>query len=322
MQSIKLFTHNDFDVAPIACLIPDRQITFDVYINEHGQFALLIVSGSTVQAQTLDKLHVGGLKEFFIPRIQRDAFNTYLQKYLGYLSKSQTISLHDKAQIIYSSARGVIKNLFDTPESPQALNEGKKIALHIMDKVLSEPRAFLLLLQVSSYDYYTYTHSINVSLYAIGIGKYLKLPTEQISYLAKAGILHDLGKSKISGDIINKPGKLTDEEFEVMKSHPIYSHDILVAQGETSAEILSGVKHHHEKRNGLGYPDKLTKDQISFTAQVLAVADIFDALTTRRSYKDACPTFAALRLMRERMTEHINPEIFTAFVHCMHGELH
>ncbi|MEA3554759.1 MAG: HD domain-containing protein [Campylobacterota bacterium] len=115
------------------------------------------------------------------------------------------------------------------------------------------------MLKVTSHDYYTYTHSVNVSTYALGFGEYLNLSQENLKILGIAGVMHDVGKRKIPSEIINKNGKLTQDEFELMKSHPTFGVEILKNLGETNQLLLDVIEQHHEKIDGSGYPKRLKK---------------------------------------------------------------
>ena len=134
-------------------------------------------------------------------------------------------------------------------------------------------------------DEYTFKHSVDVAAISMMIGREYGMAKEEIHHLGITGLLHDVGKAKIPNEILNKPGKLTDEEFETIKNHSLYGYEILKEKNNFSALILDGVLHHHEKMNGLGYPDKLLGKDISLFSRILSVADIFDALVTKRPYK-------------------------------------
>jgi putative nucleotidyltransferase with HDIG domain len=168
--------------------------------------------------------------------------------------------------------------------------------------------------RVLSYDYYTYSHSVNVCLYAIAIGKKLSLSDSELSELAHGAILHDIGKSKISDKILNKEGPLDEAEFETMKTHTTVGEAILEKLGEKSKIKLDSVLSHHEKMDGSGYPQGLKGEEIPYYAQIIAVADVFDALTTKRSYKEALGSFAALRIMRDKMGEHLAQKPLNALI--------
>ncbi len=139
-----------------------------------------------------------------------------------------------------------------------------------------------------SYDDYTYHHSVNVAVYCVAVGMYLELDNNELIQLSQAGICHDLGKQKIPVAIINKPGKLTDEEFAEIKNHPKYSYNIIENDSRISAAVRQAVICHHENENGSGYPFGKEGGEVSLLTRILHVVDVYDALISRRPYKNPC----------------------------------
>ncbi|WP_045215082.1 HD domain-containing phosphohydrolase [Desulfonatronovibrio magnus] len=141
---------------------------------------------------------------------------------------------------------------------------------------------------VEAKDYYTKGHSERVAVYAVKLGSYLKLDSKELDALYTAGVLHDIGKIGIPDHILNKPDKLSDEEFEVMKSHPVIARDIL-SQVWSLKETLPVVFHHHERVDGKGYPEGISNGQIPGLAKIISVVDAFEAMTSDRAYRKALP---------------------------------
>ncbi len=173
----------------------------------------------------------------------------------------------------------------------------------------------LILSCVSAIDYrdrYTHMHSRNVRNYAIDIARYMKKDEEFIEILDMAALIHDIGKIGIPDKILNKTGKLTDEEFDLIKSHTTMGAEILEDVEFIDEKILAGPLEHHEKLDGSGYPNKLTKDEISDVGKILAVADVFDALTTERPYKKAWEVEKVLKILREDQDIKYSKEVIDA----------
>jgi putative nucleotidyltransferase with HDIG domain len=221
-----------------------------------------------------------------------------------------------KSKEIYGSASGIVEDLLKNP-STENIQKSKDMVNGILDEILEDEKVFSSLLKVTSYDYYTYSHCVNVSVYALGLGKYLGLSEQDLAVLGQAAILHDIGKSKIDPKIINKKDRLTDEEYDKIKEHPKYGYELMSKYKGTDERILFGIRHHHEKFDGKGYPDKLKGNEIHLFAQIVAIADIFDALTTRRSYKEAMTSFEAFKLMRDKMMGAFDQKLFNSFVMLM-----
>jgi HD-GYP domain-containing protein (c-di-GMP phosphodiesterase class II) len=133
-------------------------------------------------------------------------------------------------------------------------------------------------------------------------------------------MLHDVGKGAIDGKILNKPGKLDEREWDIIKEHPLTGADMLKESGEVGKDELIVVLGHHEKLDGSGYPHGLTGDNIHPYARIAALADIFDALTTKRAYKGAVRSFPALKIMRDEMASGLDPNLFHEFVQLMGGD--
>lgn len=138
-----------------------------------------------------------------------------------------------------------------------------------------------------------YRHSINVCMLNALIGKWLNLSKDEIDMLMFIGVVHDIGKIKIPQEILDAPRKLTVEEFDIVKQHPVFSYELLDAEG-IDTRIKMAVRHHHEKCDGKGYPDGISNDQISFYAKITAISDVYDAMVSKRSYKSAVSPFQIL----------------------------
>lgn len=168
--------------------------------------------------------------------------------------------------------------------------------------------------QIRKVDEYTYYHSINVSMLAMLIGKWLRLRPEDTHLLVQAGLLHDVGKSRIPASIINKPGKLTDEEAAEMKKHSEYGYYLVQYMEGIDQRIREAVLYHHEREDGSGYPMGLKGDQIPLFAKIIAVADTFDAMTADRSYKEKNSPFRVFQLMQNDCFGYLDTIILNTFL--------
>ena len=164
----------------------------------------------------------------------------------------------------------------------------------------SESIVFTLARIIDAKDHHTLGHADRVSRYAVLLGKLLKRSEAEIKILEKGGILHDIGKMAIPDVILTKPGALSQEESDIMKTHPIIGCNIC-ERLRSAKDALFLIRHHHEKLNGSGYPDGLTSGEIPLPVRILTIADIFDALTTRRSYKEAWSVDKTFEVMYEEV---------------------
>ncbi|NMA66647.1 MAG: HD-GYP domain-containing protein, partial [Clostridiaceae bacterium] len=170
------------------------------------------------------------------------------------------------------------------------------------------------IMQVRRIDEYTYYHCINVSLLSIVIGKWLKLSKEDIEKLGMAALLHDIGKTKISPYILNKPGKLTDEEFEEMKRHSEYGYNIVMGMDNVPPDVSTAILTHHEKEDGSGYPMGLTGDKLNIFSKIITVSDIFDAMTAKRPYRNNDTPFKVFELMQHGSFGVLDPLVLNTFL--------
>jgi putative nucleotidyltransferase with HDIG domain len=177
------------------------------------------------------------------------------------------------------------------------------------------------LLDLKDYDDYTYTHSMNVSILAIMLAKKLNYNPNNLRAIGTAGLIHDIGKTMIPREIINKNAALNEQEFELMKRHPVFGYEIVKSSSSYSTAIQKMVLLHHEKISGKGYPFGLHGEQIDDLTQILGISDVFDALTSARSYKAAFPFWFALTEIRRESGSSYSPRLAKTFVNEMPSQL-
>jgi putative nucleotidyltransferase with HDIG domain len=185
---------------------------------------------------------------------------------------------------------------------------------NILDAMFSFPSALLPLAQVKSRDEYTFQHSVSVAALAVAFGRVLGLPRDEIRELSLGGLLHDVGKARVPGRILNKPGKLDEAEFAVMKNHVVSTAELLGNVKGISDIALNAAAQHHERYDGTGYPHGLKGDEISLHGQMLAIVDVYDAITSIRVYHNGMPPTEALRKLFEWGGSHFNPRLVEAFI--------
>lgn len=186
----------------------------------------------------------------------------------------------------------------------------------IIASAVRNPDALLALSKLRRHDAYTFTHGVNVGVLAVAFGCSLGFGPEELKELGLAGLFHDVGKTGISDAILNKPGRLTDEEFERIKAHPDLGVLLLAGHG-LSDGVLRGVGEHHEKQNGHGYPKGLSGQDVHPWGAIVGVADVYDALTSRRSYKDPMLPTRALGVLYSLRGKEFRPELVERFIKFM-----
>jgi len=220
-----------------------------------------------------------------------------------------------RASRIVAKGKEAVVSMFQEARMGKAIDAEAAAPLveEISNSVLRNPGALISLARLKTADDYTYLHSVAVCALMIALARQLKLDEQQTREAGMAGLLHDLGKALIPNEILNKPGKLTDEEFAIVKTHPTKGHELL----QTAANIHEVTKdvclHHHEKFEGGGYPKNLKGDEISLFARMGAVCDVYDAITSNRPYKAGWDPAESIKRMAE-WKGHFDPVVFQAFV--------
>jgi len=194
------------------------------------------------------------------------------------------------------------------------VNTANEIVDSVLEKSESHRNIIDSITKVRSIDEYTYYHSLNVSMLCMMIGQWLRLDEYHVRNLTQAGLLHDIGKVRIPAGILNKPGKLTEEEFEEMKRHSEYGYNMVKNIDDISPEVAKAILTHHEKEDGSGYPFGLTGDKLNLYSKVVTVADIFDAMTANRIYKSKDTPFKVFELMQHGSFGILDPVVLDVFL--------
>jgi HD-GYP domain-containing protein (c-di-GMP phosphodiesterase class II) len=183
----------------------------------------------------------------------------------------------------------------------------------VVDSINRNATALISLVRLKSADEYTYLHSVAVCALMVSLGKRLGFNGEQCHDAGMAGMLHDMGKARVPLEILNKPGKLTPEEFDVVKRHPMQGYEMLHSVGGVSDGVLDVCRHHHERMDGKGYPDGLQGEQISLLARMGAVCDVYDAVTSNRPYKAGWDPAHSISQMAS-WKGHFDDKVLQAFI--------
>ena len=219
------------------------------------------------------------------------------------------------AAVCVRSKKAVV-SMFSEARMGRAVDSASAQSLveEISDSVTRNPGALISLARLKTADDYTYMHSVAVCALMVALAKQLKLNDDQTRLAGMAGLLQDLGKAAIPMSVLNKPGKLTDKEFDVVRSHPVEGYHMLKEGGNVPDAVLDACLHHHEKMDGSGYPDKLKGENISVIARMTAICDVYDAVTSDRPYKSGWDPSESLRRMAEWTNDHFDLRMFQAFV--------
>jgi len=218
-----------------------------------------------------------------------------------------------KALVLKENSKIIMKELLDDPRSGQAIKKTGELIHTMIDSILENRDTIYDLLSLRQYDYYTYTHSVNVSVLAVGLGVAISLGKDATAKLGMGAMLHDVGKSAIPSEVLNKQGKLNDAEYSLIQTHVQEGEKILRGNPEVPEEAFPAVLQHHEKMSGRGYPFRLKGPQIKLFGKIAAIADCYDALTTKRPYKEPMTPFYALSIIAKETGDY-DPELLKIFI--------
>jgi HD-GYP domain-containing protein (c-di-GMP phosphodiesterase class II) len=227
---------------------------------------------------------------------------------------SQAEELHEAAAICKRSRKAVV-SMFGDARMGRAIDAEQCLPLvaDITDSVFRNPGALVSLARLKTHDDYSYMHSVAVCALMVSLSRHQGHDEDQCRQAGLAGLLHDIGKALMPPEVLNKPGKLTDAEFDVMRSHPERGHEVLLEGHGVGPGPLEVCMHHHEKMDGTGYPHKLAGDRISLLARMGAVCDVYDAITSNRPYKAGWDPGESIARMAS-WKGHFDPAVFGAFV--------
>ncbi|CAH1906200.1 Cyclic di-GMP phosphodiesterase [Candidatus Nitrotoga sp. HW29] len=220
------------------------------------------------------------------------------------------------AKKIHTKTKEAVVSMFSDVRMGNALQLDDALSLvdEINQSIARNSSALVSLSRLKNVDDYTYLHSVAVCVLMMALGRQLGLEGEVLKQAGLAGLMHDLGKVFIPHEVLNKPGKLTEEEFNIVKMHPLKGWEFLKKSSEVSDLTLDVCRHHHERVDGKGYPDKLSGEALTLFARMGAICDVYDAITSNRCYKKGWEPAESIRKMAEWKDGHFDEAIFHAFV--------
>jgi HD-GYP domain-containing protein (c-di-GMP phosphodiesterase class II) len=303
-----------------------QPLLYDLYINSSvvkgkEKFIKIFAAQGSLSREEIDDFH----RKYFQLYVPEDQRKNYLKSLV-----QSNFDDTQKTNVLKESALEYLHNIFDKDKefSTELLSkniEGCREVVESMVDVLDHHNIDslrTLIGNLSFHDFYTYDHSINVSMYCIQIYKAVnpKATRKELMHAGLGGLLHDLGKVKIPTHILNNPGGLSDEDYQTIKQHPDFGLDLLLGghcdvSDDIDLKTIARVVHeHHENFDGTGYPKKLKgKEEIHLLARVCTIADFFDAITTKRSYNEVLAIQDAMNTMRKFRNIKLDPDIFDVF---------
>ncbi len=280
------------------CLRVDSVLDFDLYLYVNNRLVLYRSADLAFNDRTRQKLLENRVDRLYIRGDSKDSYQQYIEKNLDKVLADPEIGEEKKASILYETSTTLVKDILSNPTYGENIQRTKNMVSNTVGYILKGREAFMNLLQITAFDYYTYTHSVNVCTFSIALAQQLGFRDEQFLHeLGVGALLHDVGKSKISERILNKRSALSPYEFEIMKKHPQWGVDMLKETNQLAQVSYYPVLQHHERGDRSGYPNALMLDEMHVFSQLVAITDTFDAMTTDRVYQKATDTFPTLKIM-------------------------
>ena len=289
---------------------------FDIFIHLGGDYLLYSRAADLFTEQVRRTLLDNRVLVIYVAVKDEDLYQQYIEHNLSAIVADPDIPPDKKSAVVYDSGRYLMAQLFSAPRAAM-INRTRKTVGSVVDMILRDHAATRQLIRITEFDYYTYTHSMNVGIFGIAFTRELVpgISRAELNELALGFFLHDIGKSRIPEKMLNKKEELNDEEWALMRRHPEFGSAILEREGGYSRQIAQIVLQHHERIDGSGYPHGLRGNRINLFSRICAVADTFDAMTTKRCYQNAFTTFDAMEYIRDNMLQmEFDRDFFERFV--------
>lgn len=275
-----------------------------------AQGRVLVAKGSVLDDYVIESLLKLGIMSVYIQEGTEDEPEEEKKEQISVLAQKNIEQLRtpDRSKIMLTDsvrkrvAQG-IQYIYNNAEASNLADATDNIANELMHAIEKNDAVAIDIGALKTSDEYTFKHSVDVATISMILAKQQGLSKKQIYEIGVSGLLHDIGKTKVPNEILNKPGRLNDEEFAIMKEHSVYGYKMLKDREEFVPEIKFGVLQHHEKANGKGYPMGVPESQITLYAKIISVADVYDALVTERSYKKAFSQRDAVEMIMSMTSE-------------------
>lgn len=329
----RVINHKYFSVKP-EIIIEGTVIPFDCFIKRFEDFVIIIEAGTLIVKDLFEKLHQH--QKIYILKMDSEKLYEYSAEHakenkvvLLSLSKREAIEaalklkerlasvvlFEEQLEVIYTTVAALMEVIFESKNEELPI-----IAIQTCVSELVEccsnfgVNAMPSILKVMHKEYATHYHSTNVAMLTAVLSKVQQCSKVDMTDFVFAALLHDIGKLRIDESILIKPGPLEQNEYAIVIQHSDYGHAILEANGITSQKILNGVRYHHEKLDGSGYPKQLRGKMIPKSARIIGMCDVFDALTTKRTFRASYTTYEALLLMKQDMSNQFDESFIDSFI--------
>jgi putative nucleotidyltransferase with HDIG domain len=288
-------------------LPPGQPIPFDLFVHIGSKHIHYLRAGDKLDAYRLQNFEQKAPESFYVSANEFQIYKSFIHDQVH----GDNLKPQEKALILRESSMALVEELFESEDIERALNESKGIIDNFIEFMGSDPSAMAHLVGLSSHDFYTYNHSLDVSIYCLGLAQAAGYSEVDLREIGVGGLFHDIGKRNVPLEIITKKGGLDDAEWALMQKHPQYGLIVLEEHGSSDA-VKACCFEHHESFLGNGYPQALSGPEIHPMARVTAIADTYDALTTKRSYNVPMRPTDAVEMMKTKLSGRYDPDLLKA----------
>jgi putative nucleotidyltransferase with HDIG domain len=312
---------SDYIPVSVSTLQPSESANINLYQREahHSEkdnvnFVLYCAEGQPIVQADLDRLHKRGVHRLFIESGARELFQNYLRDLIAPDANEPEPSVAVRMGALNEVVRDVLETEFREGDADRTVNEAERLGSITADIVCHDEFAADDMFRVLHHDYATFTHSANVAFYTGLLAAKLGYERDDVQLMTTAGLLHDLGKLGINEKILCKPGRLSEEEFDVIRSHPALGFEQLNQREDLSEGQLMIVYQHHERLDGGGYPVGVVESEIHPWAKICSVVDVYEALTSYRPYRSPMPRKTVFQIMEQDSGKSFDPEVLECWL--------
>jgi HD-GYP domain-containing protein (c-di-GMP phosphodiesterase class II) len=294
----------------ISTILPDMTLPFDLYLEINNNKTIYLRAGSSISKEKIASLQQKDSGEFFsIHEQDRQLYRDFIRSTIN----STTTTPNEKAKVLRESSYSLMEELFENPDVHKALADSRPIIKDFLSLMEAEPQTLGYMIGLSAHDFYTYNHSLDVSIYSLGLGAAIGFSKTDLEELGLGALFHDIGKRHVPLEILCKKGPLDAHEWSKMQMHPQFGLAILNENPTISLGMKAACFEHHESFLGNGYPQQLPGPEIHPYARIVAITDTYDAMTTQRSYNVPMKPIDAVTMMKEKLGGKFDPEMIKAY---------
>lgn len=314
----------ELGMAPVALevLMPGEPLPASLYLplarKRAGvvevEMSLAASRGDIFQRAWRDRLLKAEQKHVYVSLENAEDLSRYFERNADILLDDPDLSSRRKAMMVQNIADTNLRILFHGNLEPARVEHSVRHTHSTVQRLVNQPQLLDKLTLILRKDFSIYSHSVNVAMLAMSFGRYLGLPESQIESLGMGGMLHDIGWSQLPPALRDKRGQFSENERALMQRHPLLGHQMLLPVSSVPFDVLMIVLHHHENADGTGYPKGLKASRIPYLARLVRVTDAFDAMTSRRIYKDPLSAYDAAATLIQDMTEAFGGDLVPTFV--------